>query len=283
MYNTFQRGAIKIYRIIFAATVLFLFGLSVFAAGTPSTLQVFSEDEDVYIYIDGYLKGKNSGIKKDIQAGEHYIKAVKGKKDGPMIFSRVVEIKKGEIKTIVIPAGGQSVSTTTVSTVPSTIPSTTPSTAELSTSTTIAPAAVPDLPIKVMDMDPMMMKEKNLTAGVYVIESSIDAIQPGDIVLSIDSNPLKDLNFYRRFLSFLQVGDAVMLEVLKKDGEKRTMKVQVLGAGKEKAILPSTAEALAKESPSQEVKAKEATSESTASSTTVKTEAVSPKDQGLHR
>lgn len=94
-------------RIILISITILVVGYLLFTLGAKiletGTLQVFSEEEDVYIYINGYLKGKNSVIKRDIQIGEHYVKAVKGKKDGPTIFSSVVRVKKDEVKTVVVP------------------------------------------------------------------------------------------------------------------------------------------------------------------------------------
>lgn len=87
--------------------VFFLFVCSYpcFAAKPKATgtLQVFSELDNVYIYLDGSLKGEDSFIKDGIQVGEHYVKVVK-KETKEILFSKIVEIKKNEVKTILVTA-----------------------------------------------------------------------------------------------------------------------------------------------------------------------------------
>lgn len=111
----------RIYQALIIVFAVSLLALPVVAAKGPATgaLQVFSEKEEVYIYLDGYLKGKNEFIKKDVQVGEHYIKGVQGKKDGPLVFSRIVIVKEGEVRTVVIPANEAQtpVPTTTTTTI----------------------------------------------------------------------------------------------------------------------------------------------------------------------
>ncbi|MFC1511266.1 hypothetical protein ACFL5U_02655 [Candidatus Margulisiibacteriota bacterium] len=220
----------------FLLGILILSPLAALAATQATgTLQVFSEEEEVYIYINGYLKGKNSVIRKDIQVGQHYIKGVKGKKDGPIVFSKVVSIKKDEVNTVVIPAGGQPAPKVVAPASPKAVPAEAKSATPAAAAVPKKEKAVkkkPGLPIKVMDMDPMVAKEKGLSAGVYVTKSNIHEIDQGDIVISMDKNPIKDAKFYNKFLGFLQVGDNVLLEVLSKEGKEKKVKVKVIDVGK---------------------------------------------------
>lgn len=81
--------------------ILFLSPLAFAKPKNTGTLQLFSEIGPVSIYIDGQLKSRTAAFKKDLPAGEHYIKAL-AEKSGEIVYNEVVIIKKGGLKTIVI-------------------------------------------------------------------------------------------------------------------------------------------------------------------------------------
>lgn len=238
-------------------------------AKETGTIQIFSEEEDVYIYLDGYMKGKNSVIKDGIQVGDHYVKATKGKKDGPAIFTSVVRVNKGEVETVVIPANLPSTTTlpattTTILFNPRLSMTAEAVTASASQAATSSPAATAetgpklraDLPVKVIEITASMVKEKNLDVidGLYVNSSSLEALKPGDIIVTISSIEVKSFDIYHKFIDTVKVGDRVSLEVVRQNKNRDKIEVELIAAPSKEAvvIVPAKTETPSVEAPKVE-------------------------------
>lgn len=70
-----------------------------YATGQTGELKIYSENQGVSIYVDNELKGTDSVSINSINAGTHYIKALKG---DTVVYSNVVDVAQGKTSTVLI-------------------------------------------------------------------------------------------------------------------------------------------------------------------------------------
>jgi len=83
---------------------LVLLSLSLSGQTKTGTLKVFSELQDIVVYLDENRQGENIQQINDIPVGTHYLKVMK---DGVSVFGELIEIKENTVTTILIKNTGQ--------------------------------------------------------------------------------------------------------------------------------------------------------------------------------